>query len=100
VILEVAALDVRPGLEDEFELAFAEAKTIIASVEGFVSLELQRGIERRSRYILLVCWQSLEDHTIRFRQSPEYLQWKALLHHYYDPFPTVEHYTPVRLPMA
>jgi len=42
--------------------------------------------------VLLVQWKRLEDHTIGFRQSPEYQRWKALLHHFYDPFPTVEHY--------
>ena len=101
MILEVTELDVRPGQESEFELAFTEAKTIISGVSGFVSLELHRCIERRNQYILLIRWQSLEDHTVRFRQSPEYLRWKALLHHFYDPFPTVEHYAPVtNIPMA
>jgi len=95
VILEVAALDVQPGREVEFEMAFAEAKPIISGMVGFVSLELQRCVERGSRYILLVRWRSLQDHTVGFRQSPEYLRWKALLHHFYDPFPTVEHYTVV-----
>ena len=95
MILEVAALDIRPGRQEDFEAAFAEAQPIISSMNGFVSLELQRCIERPARYILLVRWRSVEDHTIGFRQSPEYLRWKALLHHFYDPFPTVEHYTPV-----
>jgi heme-degrading monooxygenase HmoA len=93
MILEVASLDVRAGQEHEFELAFAEAKAIISGMAGFVSLELQRCVERPGRYILLVRWRSLEDHTIGFRTSPDYLRWKALLHHFYDPFPTVEHYT-------
>jgi heme-degrading monooxygenase HmoA len=95
VILEVAALDVKPGREKEFEMAFAEARPLISSMTGFVSLELQRCVERQNRYILLVRWRSLQDHTVGFRQSPQYLRWKALLHHFYDPFPTVEHYTPV-----
>jgi heme-degrading monooxygenase HmoA len=95
VILEVAALDIRHGREEDFEAAFAEAHPIISSMNGFVSLELQRCVERQNRYILLVRWRSLQDHTIGFRQSPQYLRWKALLHHFYDPFPTVEHYTPV-----
>lgn len=92
MILEVAHLDVKAGHENAFEAAFAEAKDIIASMPGFVSLELQRCIETTNRYLLLVRWQTLEDHTIGFRSSPQYQRWKALLHHFYDPFPTVEHY--------
>jgi heme-degrading monooxygenase HmoA len=95
VILELALLDVRPGHEDDFESAFTEAKAIIASMRGFVSLELVRCLETEHRYALLVRWMVLEDHTQGFRQSPEYLRWKALLHHFYDPFPTVEHYRSV-----
>jgi heme-degrading monooxygenase HmoA len=59
---------------------------------GFISLELQRCVEIRNRYLLLVKWSTLQDHTIGFRTSSEYQEWKALLHHFYDPFPTVEHY--------
>lgn len=92
MILEVAHLDVKPGQEEAFETAFAEAKSIVASMPGFVSLELQRCIETTNRYLLLVRWQTLEDHTVGFRSSPEYQRWKMLLHHFYDPFPTVEHY--------
>jgi len=92
MILEVATLDVRPGQEAAFEAAFGEASSIISSMRGYVSHELQRCLEKRNRYVLLVNWQTLEDHTIGFRQSAEYQRWKALLHHFYDPFPTVEHY--------
>ena len=92
MILESASLDVRPGQELQFERAFAEAKAIIASMPGFMSLELLRGIETPNRYLLLVRWQKLEDHTVGFRGSAEYVRWRALLHHFYDPFPTVEHH--------
>ena len=95
MILEVAILDVKPSLEAEFEQSFSEAQTIIASMNGYVSHQLQRCIENPSRYILLVNWQTLEDHEQGFRMSAEYQQWKALLHHFYDPFPTVEHYQTV-----
>jgi heme-degrading monooxygenase HmoA len=95
MILEVALLSVRPGQEEAFESAFAEASPIISSMPGYVEHELQRCIEEPSRYILLVRWETLEDHTVGFRGSPEYQQWKALLHHFYDPFPTVEHFSPV-----
>ena len=93
MVLELAILNVSPGREVEFERAFGEAKGIIASMPGFVSLELQKCLERSNRYALLVRWSRLEDHTVGFRQSAEYQRWKQLLHHFYDPFPDVEHYT-------
>ena len=92
MILEVATLDVRHGQEADFERAFAEASLIIASMPGYVSHDLQRCLEKRNRYLLLVNWRALEDHTVGFRGSAEYRRWKALLHHFYDPFPTVEHF--------
>ncbi|MEX5747399.1 antibiotic biosynthesis monooxygenase [Massilia sp. X63] len=95
MILEVATLDVRPGQQDAFEAAFRRASGIIAGMPGYVSHQLQRCLERPDRYVLLVNWRTLEDHTVGFRGSPGYQEWKALLHHFYDPFPTVEHYTTV-----
>jgi heme-degrading monooxygenase HmoA len=92
MILEVAILNVKPGLTTEFEAAFNEASALIASMSGYISHELQHCIEDKNRYILLVRWQKLEDHTVGFRQSPQYQTWSTLLHHFYDPFPTVEHY--------
>ena len=95
MILEVAILDIKPGLAQEFEIAFKTASSIIVSMSGYISHDLQRCIETSNRYILLVRWERLEDHTVGFRQSPEYQQWRSLLHHLYDPFPTVEHYQSV-----
>ncbi|MFX3635162.1 MAG: antibiotic biosynthesis monooxygenase [Candidatus Pristimantibacillus sp.] len=93
MILEVAILQVKPNLLNEFEASFREASLIISQMQGYIHHELQKCLEEESKYILLVKWDSLEDHTIGFRGSKEYLKWKQLLHHYYDPFPTVEHYT-------
>lgn len=95
VITEHALLPVLPGREAEFEAAFAQARPIIASMPGFVSLSLSRSIESPSSYLLLVGWESLEDHTVGFRGSPGYQQWRALLHHFYEPFPVVEHFEDV-----
>ncbi|WP_422660906.1 antibiotic biosynthesis monooxygenase family protein [Paenibacillus sp. EC2-1] len=92
MILEVAILNIKPGLTESYEVAFKEASTIIARMKGYISHEIQRCIENDHQYILLVKWETLEDHTIGFRGSDEYQQWKQLLHHFYDPFPTVEHY--------
>jgi|SRR5688572_11178056 heme-degrading monooxygenase HmoA len=92
MILEVAILDVIAGQEKDFESAFAQASAIISSISGYGSHQLQRCIEKQNRYILLVRWETLEDHIIGFRGSEQYQEWKRLLHHFYNPFPTVEHY--------
>ncbi|MBW4636453.1 MAG: antibiotic biosynthesis monooxygenase [Iphinoe sp. HA4291-MV1] len=92
MILEVAMLNVRSGMENEFEVAFAKASPIIAPMRGYISHELHRCIEVPNRYLLVVRWETLEDHTTGFRGSPEYQEWKRLLHHFYDPFPMVEHF--------
>ena len=91
-VLEVAILQVIPGEEAAFEAVFVEAQRIIANMEGYRGHELQRCLEQTNQYLLLVRWRSLEDHTVGFRESAEYQRWKALLHHFYDPFPTVLHY--------
>ena len=94
-VLEVASLQVKPGQEAAFEAAFARARALIASIPGHLGHELQRCIEQPNQYVLLVRWRTLEDHTVGFRQSAVYQEWRALLHHFYDPFPTVLHYQPV-----
>jgi heme-degrading monooxygenase HmoA len=96
MVLEHAVLDVVTGREADFEEAFAAAKTIIAASPGFRSLQLMQCIEERNRYLLLVEWETLEDHTHGFRRSAAYQQWRELLHHFYEPFPVVEHYTALR----
>jgi len=96
VILEHALLSVKPGQEDDFESAFALAKSIIAGSPGFEGLTLSRCIERPSTYLLLVQWRQLRDHTEGFRGSSRYQKWRRLLHHFYEPFPTVEHYEQVQ----
>ena len=95
MILEVAILDVNPSCASQFESAFQAASSIIARMRGYCGHELHRCLETPNRYVLLVRWEKLEDHTIGFRESPEYQEWKALLHHFYNPFPTVEHYEAV-----
>ena len=95
MILEHVLLDVVPGREAAYEAAFEQARPLLASRPGFRSLRLERCVERPSRYLLLVEWDSLEDHMEGFRGAPEYERWRALLHHFYDPFPVVEHYATV-----
>ena len=91
-VLEVAILDVKPGMEMEFEQAFSKAENIISAMTGYMSHDLKSCIEKQNRYLLTVNWQSLEDHTKGFRGSEQYQEWRALLHHFYEPFPVVEHY--------
>ncbi|WP_058308874.1 antibiotic biosynthesis monooxygenase family protein [Gracilibacillus massiliensis] len=92
MITEAVLLQVKQGMEEEYEQAFKQASTIISSMKGYISHELQRCLEVKGKYLLIVRWETLEDHTIGFRKSEEYQEWKKILHHYYDPFPTVEHF--------
>jgi heme-degrading monooxygenase HmoA len=92
MILEVAILFVRDGEQENFEKDFTIAGQYISSIDGYAGHTLRKCIEQSNKYILLVDWKDLESHTAGFRQSKQYTEWKKLLHHYYDPFPTVEHY--------
>jgi heme-degrading monooxygenase HmoA len=95
MVLEVAVLHVRPGQGGAFEAAFREAQRILAASAGYERHELRRCLEAPGRYLLLVWWDSLASHIEGFRGSPAYARWRELLHHFYDPFPVVEHYVPV-----
>ncbi|MBI3524262.1 MAG: antibiotic biosynthesis monooxygenase [Betaproteobacteria bacterium] len=95
MILEVAPLHIRAGQTAEFEAAFLTAQSVIASMPGYLSHELQRCLERPGEYILLVRWESLAAHETGFRKSTGYQEWKRLLHHFYEPFPAVSHYAVV-----
>ena len=92
MILEAAILNIKAGSEQDFETAFKEASLIISSMRGYLSHQLHRCLEVKGKYLLLVNWENLEDHTIGFRSSPDYQIWRAKLHHFYDPFPIVEHF--------
>ncbi|MCP5100870.1 MAG: antibiotic biosynthesis monooxygenase [Chloroflexi bacterium] len=93
MILEVAVLNVIPDQTTAFEQAFTQAQLIISQMQGYIAHELQKCIEIENQYLLLVKWETLADHEEGFRKSAEYQEWKALLHKFYDPFPTVEHYS-------
>lgn len=97
MILETAYLQIREGEARAFEEAFKEASAIISSMNGYISHELHKCIEDSHLYLLLVKWETLADHTEGFRGSAEYQDWKKLLHHFYDPFPTVWHFEQVVL---
>ena len=92
MILETAILNVRPGEQSAFEQAMAEASPLIAASPGFRGMEVRPCLEGGCRYLLLVWWERLEDHTHGFRGSDRCAEWKRHLHHFYDPFPVVEHF--------
>lgn len=92
MILEVAILNVKEGQEKQFERDFMIAGQYISTIKGYIRHSLRKCLEQDNKYILLVDWESLEAHTVGFRESAQYLEWKRLLHDYYDPFPVVEHY--------
>ncbi len=92
MITEIALLNIQPGESAAFEAAVGEAQKIISSMHGYIEHELQTCLEEENKYLLIVRWQRLEDHTEGFRKSEAYKEWKKLLHHFYNPFPVVEHY--------
>lgn len=92
MVLEVAILEVKQGHAVAYEKSFKKASKIISAQKGYISHELKKCIEQSDKYILLVQWETIEDHEIGFRQSESYQEWKQILHHFYEPFPVVEHY--------
>ena len=79
MILEIAQIDVKPGMEAEFEAGVAKAAPLFRRAKGCGGLELQRSIEKPNRYRLLVRWETLEDHTVAFRGSDDFQEWRRLL---------------------
>lgn len=97
MVLEGAMLQVKKNMENEFEESFREASSIINSMKGYINHSLNKCFEEEGKYLLLVEWETLEDHTIGFRESEEYNNWKSLLHCYYEPFPVVEHFYKIEI---
>lgn len=92
MILEAAILTVRSDQTELFEAAFRQASPIIAASPGYLGHQLQKCMEVGNQYLLLVRWETLEAHTVGFRGSSAYQEWRSLLHHFYEPFPIVQHY--------
>jgi heme-degrading monooxygenase HmoA len=95
MILERAIMAIQPGSEAEFEQALSAARDVIGRSPGFRSLSISRGIEQPSSYLLLIEWDSLEDHTDGFRKSELFAQWRALIGPYFSDQPDVQHYAPL-----
>jgi heme-degrading monooxygenase HmoA len=97
MVLEHAVITLKPGTADRFEAALGEARAVIAASHGFRSLALHRGIEAPDRYVLLVEWETLDDHVIGFRESDAFIEWRALIGPYFESPPVVDHLTAVDL---
>jgi heme-degrading monooxygenase HmoA len=95
MIVEHAVLNVRPGHEEDFVAAINEALPLIRATEGFRTITVSRGIESPSQFILDVEWDSVAAHVDGFRGSDRFAEWKRLTHHFYEPAPVVEHFTPI-----
>ena len=91
-VLEHAVLPVRPGQSEAFERALEQALPLVAEIPGFRGVRVSRSLENPDSYLLLIGWDTVEAHTVGFRGSPQYARWRELLHHFYEPFPVVEHY--------
>ena len=95
MILEHALITIRPDSHREFEAALTKARDVISAAEGFGSLQLLRGVEFPDRYLLLVEWATLEDHTVGFRESPAFAEWRSHIGPFFQSQPEVDHYDPV-----
>ena len=91
MITEIAQIDVKPGTEKDFESAVAKARPLFLRAKGGKGIELHRSIEKPSRYRLLAKWETLENHTVDFRGSADFAEWRALVGQYFAAPPEVEH---------
>ena len=95
MIVERALVPITPGSEADFEAALREARDVVAQAEGFRSIRVSRGIESPSTYMLILEWDTLEDHTVGFRESELFTRWRALIGPYFAEPPAVEHFAPI-----
>jgi len=91
MILEIAQIDVKPGMEADFEAGVAKAAPLFQRAKGCIAMELQRSIEKPSRYRLFVRWETLENHTEDFRNSADFQEWRSLVGSFFEKPPEVEH---------
>ncbi|HUP06316.1 MAG TPA: antibiotic biosynthesis monooxygenase family protein [Caldimonas sp.] len=94
VVLEIADIRIQPGRNPEFEAAIRRGiETVIARAQGFRSWSVRRGVESPDRYVLMIEWETLEDHTVKFRGGPLFPEWRAIVGPFFAAPPAVEHYT-------
>jgi heme-degrading monooxygenase HmoA len=92
MILEIATIDIKKGTNDEFEQNLEKAQSVISKSKGYISHQFQKCIEQDNRYVLLIRWQTLEDHTKGFRESELFKEWRALIGLFFEAPPMVQHY--------
>jgi quinol monooxygenase YgiN len=95
MVLEIAQIDVKPGMEAEFEAGVAMAAPLFRRAEGCTAMALQRSVEKPARYRLFVQWATVENHTVDFRNSADFLEWRKLVGHCFASPPEVEHVSEV-----
>ena len=94
MILEIADIRIQPGKQREFDAAIVKGvETVISKAKGFRGYKVNKGIESPERYILMIFWDTVKNHTVDFRQSPAFQQWRAIVGQYFAAPPAVEHYT-------
>lgn len=95
MILELATIDIKAKQGAEFEAALLQAQEVLKTAKGYVSHEFKKCIEQENRYILLITWETLEDHTVGFRESELFQRWRIIIGPYFDKAPVVVHYTAI-----
>jgi heme-degrading monooxygenase HmoA len=97
MILEIAQIEIKEGTQSAFERGVARSHELFLRAKGFLGVELQRSVEFPGRYRLLVRWNSLQDHTITFRNSADFAVWRSNVQEYFAAPPTVEHHEAVNI---
>ena len=93
MILEIADIRIQPGRNAEFEAAVRQGvEGVIAAAKGFRGYKVNRGVESPERYVLMIYWDTLEDHTVAFRGGPLFTQWRAIVGTFFAAPPAVEHF--------
>ncbi len=91
MVTEIAQIEVKPGMEAEFESGVKSAAPLFKRAKGCRAMELRKSIEKPSRYRLFVAWETVENHTDDFRSSPDFAEWRKLVAHCFATPPEVEH---------
>lgn len=93
MILELADIRITPGKQAEFDLAIQRGvQNVISQAQGFCGYKINKGIESPERYVLMIFWETLENHTVDFRNSPAFAEWRAIVGPYFAAPPVVEHF--------
>jgi heme-degrading monooxygenase HmoA len=92
MILEIVTVQIKPGHEADYETAFAKASRYLMDSKGYISHQVQRCVETKGRYVILVQWESIDDHMIGFRESPAFQEYRQLVSPYFESPSQMAHY--------